>query len=630
MRLRTRLVLNIAGASLLPLVLLGFGAVRISSDILLGQVSEMQAVTARSLATEVDTWVELQFVQLERQLQTFDVAGLDGESLTSFPRLVYQQTGGAGIVSLTNRQGIDVVPSAYLVRPPTSSERGLAGRAVVDEARFRRFRLALPIAGLGPVSGSSVASGRSGVEPSRGPSLGPSYRPAEGQAPVLPVAFAVPGSDRVLGVELSLAVVEDRLLAQAEEGVQVAVLDEAGALVLGGDQGWVDARAFLPFLGQTAAEAVRYEVPEPDGSGAVEIIAACSPVPMVGWTVVVAEPVATATAPVQDIWARVAYVLGVSVVLSMVLGVLFARSLARPMVELTAAALAVADGELGRTVPNDGEGEVAELGRAFNRMSLGLAQNADELKRKNAEIHAFSQVLQRRVDEATRELQAAQGRLVQSARLAAVGEMGAGLAHELNNPVAGILGLTQVLIARAGEGSAAALLRSIEEQALRCKQIVSHLLGFSREMSSSSVDPVEPDVVDLDLLLADLRSLMGAALRQRGIVVNVEGESGLATRGDRAELGRAFAQLLTSLRGAVGEGAQIDIRAERDDACVAVILRVSGQPIEIGGDDWKAAGLGFWAASRVFADAGGSLVEPELKAGQIVHSAVWRVRLPEA
>src|SRR4030095_4153924 len=107
-------------------------------------------------------------------------------------------------------------------------------------------------------------------------------------------------------------------------------------------------------------------------------------------------------------------------------------------------------------------------------------QNRDTIDQKNREIEAFNVELQKRLDERTRELEEAQVLLIRSARLSAVGQMGAGLAHELNNPLAGILGMVQVVLTRHRGQPDEALLRVIEEQAQRCSQIVAHLLRFSR------------------------------------------------------------------------------------------------------------------------------------------------------
>ncbi|MBK8181013.1 MAG: HAMP domain-containing protein [Planctomycetes bacterium] len=210
--------------------------------------------------------------------------------------------------------------------------------------------------------------------------------------------------------------------------------------------------------------------------------------PSTSWMVVVAEPLALTTAPaVSEIRRQTAYFAGVASLLALVLGALIARQISRPVLALREGALAVAEGPLGRDIRAPADGELLELMQAFNFMSARLERNRQEIDAKNQEIETWNQELQARVDARTRELEEAQERLVRSARLAAAGEMGAGLAHELNNPLAGILGLTQVLLAKA-EGGSRAMLKSMEEQALRCKEIVRTCCASPRR-SRARIDP---------------------------------------------------------------------------------------------------------------------------------------------
>ena len=89
---------------------------------------------------------------------------------------------------------------------------------------------------------------------------------------------------------------------------------------------------------------------------------------------------------------------------------------------------------------------------------------------------------------------------------AAVGEMGAGLAHELNNPLAGILGLVQVLQQTSNQDPK--LLNSIEQSAQRCGEIVAQLLRFSRQGKSPiSIDQQEFESVDLAAVISDALTL---------------------------------------------------------------------------------------------------------------------------
>src|SRR5205085_4682035 len=126
--------------------------------------------------------------------------------------------------------------------------------------------------------------------------------------------------------------------------------------------------------------------------------------------------------------------------------------------------------------------EVGELAGAFNEMAARLQAQVTEIERQNEEIRAWNATLAQKVEDRTRALREAQARLVQAKKLAALGELGAGVAHELNNPLAAVKGFAQLLIAhRAPDDKELKHLKTIEEQAARCSEIVTRLLRFSQE-----------------------------------------------------------------------------------------------------------------------------------------------------
>jgi len=97
-------------------------------------------------------------------------------------------------------------------------------------------------------------------------------------------------------------------------------------------------------------------------------------------------------------------------------------------------------------------------------------------------VKSFSEELERRVEERTRELRAARDQLVQSEKLASIGQLAAGVAHEINNPIGVILGFAQVLLKRIPEDDPMYNpLSTIEREGLRCKRIVQGLLDFARQ-----------------------------------------------------------------------------------------------------------------------------------------------------
>jgi methyl-accepting chemotaxis protein len=268
--------------------------------------------------------------------------------------------------------------------------------------------------------------------------VGEPYRPEGSTSYVVPVSILTGGEESPLvAVELSLEELEREFLDRAGGGRAVVLLFDGK--VLAGEAGVLVEPGVTTFFGGGLEGELDYQL-----SNGTEVFGAFSSVGELPWSVVVAVPRAVATKAGDSIRERTWFMFGLAIIMASALGVVGARQLAKPIVGLKDAALSVAEGDYGLRLGATGGGEVAELTRAFNFMSSRLASDREKIATKNREIEAFNQDLQAKVVERTAALEEAHERLLESSRMAAVAQMGAGLAHELNNPVAGILGLSQV------------------------------------------------------------------------------------------------------------------------------------------------------------------------------------------
>jgi len=183
---------------------------------------------------------------------------------------------------------------------------------------------------------------------------------------------------------------------------------------------------------------------------------------------------------------RVLAVTGVEIALISLFIVYFTRRfLGRPIGKLIEGTQAVSRMNLDTPIGMvDGSEELDELARSFDLMR-------DRLRATMGELNQLAQTLEIKVEERTGQLQAAQKKLVQTDRLASLGQLSASVAHEINNPVSGVLNLSMLLqrllqedgVPRERLEEFRSYLSMIVAETGRVGRIVSDLLAFSRRSS---------------------------------------------------------------------------------------------------------------------------------------------------
>lgn len=167
------------------------------------------------------------------------------------------------------------------------------------------------------------------------------------------------------------------------------------------------------------------------------------------------------------------------------------RSVIAPMRRLNAAIERVAAGDYGQTVNVPGSAEIAELSGSFNAMVETLRNNRAEVKR-----HVSS------LEEMNRQLQAAREESQRSERLASIGLLAAGTAHEIGTPLAAVIGYAGILADElASDPEKRDYVRRIDQEAGRIDRIVRGLLDYARpassELSKVAIPPLLEETVDL-------------------------------------------------------------------------------------------------------------------------------------
>lgn len=181
------------------------------------------------------------------------------------------------------------------------------------------------------------------------------------------------------------------------------------------------------------------------------------------------------------------------------------RFVATPIQQLIQGTQAVSEMELDRPIKITRRSqEIDELVDSFNRMR-------ERLKLAVAELNEMQQTLESKVDERTRQLQVAQRKLIQSDRLATLGQLAASVAHEINNPVSGVLNLSMLLERLMAKGEYPVgreaefrkYLGLISTETARVGRIVSDLLAFSRRSKPQRAPADLNKLVRTTLGLAD-------------------------------------------------------------------------------------------------------------------------------
>ena len=166
------------------------------------------------------------------------------------------------------------------------------------------------------------------------------------------------------------------------------------------------------------------------------------------------------------------------------------RVVSRPIRILIRGTQRVASMDLDRRIEIRGSEEFGELAKAFDLMR-------QRLRAALAEINDFTHVLENRVEERTRQLRFAERKLIQSDRMASLGQLAASVAHEINNPIGSVLNFTMLMerLLQAADGVPPDRLadfrkyvRTNVEELERVGRIVSDLLAFSRQSRSARVD----------------------------------------------------------------------------------------------------------------------------------------------
>jgi len=303
-------------------------------------------------------------------------------------------------------------------------------------------------------------------------------------------------------------------------------------------------------------------------------------------------------------------------------------SITRPIGEMVAATRNIAAGRFDRPVRADTGGELALLADSFNVMQESLRKMRDDLE-------AWGRTLEEKVRQRTEELIAMHDRVAQSERLASLGKLAAGVAHEINNPLGAILALTALTLEDlAPDDPRRADLQEVVRQAERCRNIVRGLLEFSRQ-TEPHVGLLDPNKVLEDTL---------ALISRQSFFFNIRVVKQLApdlprVSADRSQLQQVFMNILINAVQAMEEKGTVTLQSRlAADGFVEISIADTGcgippdkldrifDPFFTTKPSGKGAGLGLSIAYGIVAKHGGAIAVAS-RPGQ---GSTFTVRLPAA
>ncbi len=247
----------------------------------------------------------------------------------------------------------------------------------------------------------------------------------------------------------------------------------------------------------------------------------------------------------------------------------------RPLSALTASSERLAAGRSHVEVPVGGAAEVARLAVSFNRMAAQLRTEQSALEARLGELQAT-----------TSELESAQDQLVRSERLASVGRLSAGVAHEIGNPLAAILGLIE--LARDEELPAderAEFMARIQNETERINRIIRDLLDFSRRgQDADQPEGAARESSDVAEAVADAASLIAPQKDLGRVTIERRVADGLPrVQGPTDSLVQIVLNLLLNAADAIDGEGTILIEVSRhpdDDDRVRVMVSDTGPGID--------------------------------------------------
>ena len=269
----------------------------------------------------------------------------------------------------------------------------------------------------------------------------------------------------------------------------------------------------------------------------------------------------------DSLWRSLLVFLGIAaggVALVYLVAVRVARRFSEPIHGMTMAAQRIAQGDYSQAVRGGGDDELGYLAHSFNTMT-------SELQLAHTALRESADELERKVEERTAELKRMQAQMIQSEKMVAIGKLAAGVAHEINNPLTGVLTNSSLMLEDlADDHPWREDIQTIVNETLRCRKIVKGLLDFSRQTRPQRT------LLDLNQVVEDTLSLVRNQTVFRNTKLVYELDPHLPTvLADADQMRQVVLNIVLNAAEAMVQGGELRLASASNVAKKAVELRIS-------------------------------------------------------
>jgi two-component system NtrC family sensor kinase len=278
--------------------------------------------------------------------------------------------------------------------------------------------------------------------------------------------------------------------------------------------------------------------------------------------------------PFEDVlWSTFAMFGGVAlggVILIVIVAIYQARRISRPLKMLEGVAQQIADGDYSREVLIHAPDEIGHLAKSINQM-------AKKLDVEKHELEDWGNTLEKRVQERTDEIKKIHSQLFRSEKLASLGKLAAGVAHEINNPLTGILTNSSLLLEDLEPGDPRRDdVEIIVKETIRCREIVKRLLDFARQTKpQKKLTNVNALIENITLLVRNQTSFRNIEIDKRleGILPDI--------LSDTDQIQQVFINIILNAAEAMTSGGKLTIASSlsADGQFISITFADSGPGI---------------------------------------------------